>query len=135
MAAISGANGQIASNQQKADSARACAESGLEVLRHWLSRISFSGTTPPADMFEHVTASFSNDLAENGITNITAYPASSAIYIPPVTLDSANGKSFWAVISQIDADTLQLHITGRYGPFRRTIKSGLRSQPESKQCL
>jgi len=122
MAAISRANSEIASNQQKADSARACAESGLEVLRYWLGRVSFSGTTPSAEMFNQVKASFSNELAEDGITNITAYPVRSALYVPPVTLDSTNGKSFWALISQLDADTLQLHITGTCGEFRRTIK-------------
>ena len=122
MAAISGVNSQIASNQQKADSARACAESGYEVLRYWLSRVSFSGTTPTAEMFNEVETYLSNDLAANGITNIAAYPVRSALYIPPVTLDSTNGKSFWALISQLDADTLQLHITGTCGQFTRTIR-------------
>ncbi len=115
MAAISGVNGQVALNQQKADSARACAESGLEVLRYWLSRVSFSGTTPPADMFDRAKDSF--------ITAYPlAYPVTSAVYIPPVTLDSTNGKSFSAWISQLDADTLQLRITGTYGTFTRTIR-------------
>ncbi|MBN2270805.1 MAG: hypothetical protein JXN61_09340, partial [Sedimentisphaerales bacterium] len=122
MAAISGVNSEIASNQQKADSARACAESGVEVLRFWLSHVSFSGTTPTAEMFNEVKAYLSNDLAANGITNIAAYPVRSALYIPPVTLESTNGKSFWALISQLDADTLQLHITGTCGQFTRTIR-------------
>jgi type II secretory pathway pseudopilin PulG len=122
MAAISGVNGQIASNQQKADSARACAESGLEVLRYWLSRVSFSGTTPPAERFEHITSSLTGDLTENAITNIMTYPTTSQLYVPPVTLDSANGKSFRALISKIDDDTLQLHVTGTHGQFRRTIR-------------
>ena len=122
MAAISGVNGQIALNQQKADSTRACAESGLEVLRYWLSRVSFSGTTPLVERFEHIATSLANDLAENEITNVMAYPSASFVYIPPVTLDSANGKSFQAWISEIDDDTLQLHITGTCGPFTRTIR-------------
>jgi len=122
MAAVSGVNAQIASNQQKADSARACAESGLEVLRYWLSHVSFSGTTPLAERFEHIAASLTNDLAENGITNVMAYPSASFVYIPPVTLDSANGKSFRALISEIDDDTLHLHVTGTCGLFTRTIR-------------
>ena len=43
MAAMSGNNVQIAENQLNADRARACAESGFDVIRFWLSRVSISG--------------------------------------------------------------------------------------------
>lgn len=122
MAAIADVNAQVASNQQKADVARACAESGIDVLRYWLSRVEMSGKTPEADKFEHVLTFFNNDLTANAITNIDTYMGESAMYIPPVTLNSANNESFWALIRQVDTDTLQLFVTGMHNNFWRTVR-------------
>ncbi|MFC1633581.1 PilX N-terminal domain-containing pilus assembly protein [Planctomycetota bacterium] len=44
MAALSGTNAQVANNQCKLDRARASAESGFDVIRFWLSKVSISGT-------------------------------------------------------------------------------------------
>jgi len=119
MATMSGTNVQIAENQRKADRARACAESGLEVIRHWLSYVSIPGDTPPTQRFCLIKTSFQS--AVDGISNITPDYSGSYIAIPSVTLDSANGRSFSAQITQIDLETLQVDVTGTCGEVTKTI--------------
>jgi len=48
LAAMSGASAQLSSNQQGSARAFASSESGLEVMRHWLSRVVMESTTPPS---------------------------------------------------------------------------------------
>jgi len=124
MATLSSANLQIADNQRKADGARTSAESGLQIIRYWLNRVSIPGTTLRNQRFQQVANSLQYALASSGITNVTAYYNGLTITIPTVTLNSAKQQSFSAVITQkIDSDTLQLDITGTYGPLTRTIRT------------
>ena len=120
MASLSGNNLQLAENQRKADRARACAESGLEITRLWLSRVSISSTIPQEARFNEIASSFQSEA--HGISNITPIYNSSSITIPSVTLNSAKEQSFSAVITQIDAETLQVDVTGVYGSLTRTIR-------------
>ena len=54
MANMSGTNVQIAENQRKLDNTRACADSGLEIMRYWMSKVEMSGTTSPGQRFTAV---------------------------------------------------------------------------------
>ncbi|MHC4659377.1 MAG: pilus assembly PilX N-terminal domain-containing protein [Planctomycetota bacterium] len=119
---ISGANVQLAENQRKADCARACAESGLEITRFWLNRFSISGTTAPSLVFGEFASSLQGDLAANNIYNISAYYDNPHITVPEVSLDSTNGQSFSAVITPLDTETVQLDVTGVYGSVIKTIR-------------
>ncbi len=126
MATFSGTNVQISENQRKGDCARACAESGVEIIRFWLSRFSVGGTTDPGNVFSSLgspssPASLPSDLTACGITNITTSFDGTTLTIPSVTLDSE--KSFSAEITQFDADTLQLEVTGTYRGISRTIRA------------
>jgi Tfp pilus assembly protein PilX len=123
MATMSGTNLQIAENQHKADSARICAESGLDVLRYWLSRVSISGTTADELKFSQIASSLQDDLTSQSITNVTTSCDSSTITIPNVTLDSQSQKSFHGKITKITNNTLQLDITGVCGAITRTIRT------------
>lgn len=123
MAALSGTNVQLAYNQCNADRARACAESGFDVIRFWLNQVSIPGTTLEADRFNQIAGSLQNELTTNCITNVAASYEASVITIPCVTLDSANGSSFSSTITQLDADTVQIDVTGTYGSITRTIRA------------
>lgn len=123
MAGMSGANVQIAENQRKLDNARACAESGLEVIRYWMNKVEISGTTAPAERFARLTTSLQNELTAAGATNISLTSTSSTITIPNVTLNSNLGQTFSAVLTKIDNDNIRLDVTGRYGALDRTIRS------------
>lgn len=122
VAAFSGTNVQIADNQRKADRARACAESGLDIVRYWLNRIAMSGTIAPYDRFNYIAEFLHDDLLANDITNLAAYYSSSVIVIPTVTLDSENNESFFAMIHHIDNDTLVLDVAGIYGSLIRVVR-------------
>ncbi|UCG48250.1 MAG: pilus assembly PilX N-terminal domain-containing protein [Phycisphaerales bacterium] len=122
MVTLSGTNLQMADNQHKADCARACAESGLEIVRFWLDSVSIPGTTAPSQRFSAIADSLESNLTAGGITNITTCYVHPTITIPGVTLDSAEGKSFSAELTKLDADTLQLDVTGTYGQVSRTVR-------------
>jgi Tfp pilus assembly protein PilX len=119
---LSGTNVQIAQNQREVDGARACAESGLEVIRYWLSRVSISGTTSTDERLNAIVSSLQNELTSDDITNITTSYNSTTLTIPDVTLDSVTGRSFSAVLTQIDNDTVKVDVTGKYGSTTRTIR-------------
>ena len=91
MAAISGVNSQIATNQHKVDFAFASAESGLEVQRYWLTPVTMPSSTSPSDYFSTIVDTVRSDLDANGISNITLYHDGS---IDSVALDSFTGQTF-----------------------------------------
>ena len=123
LASLSGINVQLADNQRKANRARASAESGLDVTRFWLSRVSIPGTTSPSERCSQIAASLQNELVLAGITNITTSYDGSTITIPNVTLDSEEGSSFSATITLLDTDTLQVDVTGLHGSITKTIRA------------
>ncbi len=123
LADLSGVNVQVAENQRKLDSARACAESGLEVLRYWLDKVEISGTTEAGQRFSALATSLQSELTTGEATNIVPTYGSSTITIPSVSLNSSLGQTFSAVLTKIDDDTIELEVTGHYGSFTRTIRS------------
>jgi Tfp pilus assembly protein PilX len=123
MAALSGTNVQIADNQCKLDRARSCAESGFDVIRFWLNKVSISGTTSESQRLTAIANSFQNELTDAGITNLVVSFDGTTITIPSVPLDSNNGYSFSATICALDVDTLQIDVTGAHDSLTRTIRS------------
>lgn len=122
MVTMSGNNVQLAENQQKSDCARACAESGFDVIRYWLNRVSISGTIEPSERCSQFAYALQNELYSQGITNITVSYNSSEITIQNVTLDSETNSSFSTIITPLDNDTLQVEITGYYGSMSYKIR-------------
>jgi hypothetical protein len=123
MAGMSGTNVQIAENQRKLSNTRACAESGLEVIRYWMNKIEISGTTEAAQRFARLATVLQNELTTAGATNIVPTCTSSVITISNVTLNSDLGQTFSAILTKIDNDNIQLDVTGHYSSFNRTIRS------------
>jgi Tfp pilus assembly protein PilX len=123
MATISGTNVQMAENHRKADATRACADSGLEVVRYWMSRVAISGTTAADQRFAQIGASLTSALTDAGVTNFNTVSTESTITVSEVSLDSNRGQSFSALLTKIDNDHVQLDVTGHYGPLQKTIRS------------
>ena len=123
MATMSGTNVQIAENLRKNNRARASAESGLQVTRFWLNRIAISGLITPSQIFTQMANSLQDDLTTNGITNITTSYDSSTITIPSVILNSNENQNFAAAITQLNAETLQIDVTGTCDTITRTIRA------------
>ncbi len=120
LAAISGANLELAVKQQEADQAFASAESGLEVMRYWLSRASMSSTTPPSEYFSTIIARVQSDLAANNISNFQVNGDGS---IPVVTLNSVTRQDFRGQWSADPANPTIFRVTvsGSSGLAARTI--------------
>ncbi|UCF43359.1 MAG: pilus assembly PilX N-terminal domain-containing protein [Planctomycetota bacterium] len=119
---MSGANVQIADNQRKGDSARACAESGVDILRFWLSELSMPSTTATSAKFGNLANFMQNDLP----ANIAAtYNGDDLITVSPVTINSTIAQNFAAQISDIsgiEPNTIQVNVTGTYEPITRTVR-------------
>lgn len=123
MATFSGLNVQVAENLRGADTTRACAESGLEVIRYWANKVEIPGTTAPDQRFSQLAASLQSQLTTAGITNIAPVVSGSTITISNVPLLSSTGQSFSAVLTKIDNSNVRLDVTGHYGSLDRTIRS------------
>ncbi|GAI10489.1 unnamed protein product, partial [marine sediment metagenome] len=119
MATLSGTNVQIAENQRKANCARACAQSGLEIIRLWSNQVSIPGDTPENQQFDLIADCFQSTVT--GISNIAPEYDGSCLTIPTIAFDSTKGQNFSAQITQIGLQTLQVDVTGMYGELTKTI--------------
>jgi hypothetical protein len=128
LASMSGVNTQIATNQHKIDSARASAESGMEVQRFWLAPVTMPSSTPPSSYLSTIIAYVQNDLADNGISNIMLYSNGTISAVP---LDTIAGQSFSGRLSinPNDLYTLNVYSTGSNGEISRTIRFSLDIEP------
>jgi Tfp pilus assembly protein PilX len=123
MASLSGTNVQVAENQRRLDNVRACAESGVEVVRYWISQVAISGLTDPEDRFSTLASMLQTKLNDAVITNIQPVCTATTVTISNVPLNSSSGQSFSAVLTKIDDNIVQLDVTGHYGSLSRTIRS------------
>jgi len=121
---MSGANLQLAENQRKADHARASAESGLEIIRYWLSCVAIAGDTPPNQRFPLIAGNFQS--ATYNTSGIMPSYDSSSITVPDITLNSAMGQNFCAQIiplpTSTDPYTLQVDVIGICGSVMKTLR-------------
>lgn len=122
MASMSSTNVQIAGNQRKLDNTRACAESGLEIMRYWMSKVEMSGTTAPGQRFTELATSLQAELGAIGAQNIVPVLSGSTISVSSVPLNS-NGQSFSAVLTSLNPDTVRLDVTGQNDSLSRTIRT------------
>ncbi len=122
MLTMSSANIQIADNQRQGNLALTNAQSGLEVLRYWLDDMGVSAKDLTA-----VKDALTLNLTNAVVTNITVAADDpcdpTALTIAAVALGSQSNQTFSAVISQIDADTLRVDVTGTSGQLSRTIRT------------
>ena len=112
MATMSDSNLQIANNYSKGSRAIESAQSGLEILRHYLDNIAVQPTL--------------GNVATELQTDMTAYynPGHATITIPYVTLNLQSKQYYDAKITLLDdLTTLQLDITGMCDNISRTIRT------------
>jgi hypothetical protein len=120
MAGFSGANVQIAENQQRAGRAFTSAQSGMEILRYYLTSVDIPAVVP-----SHRISSISNSLQGIlGGTNIAVSydPTTSTLTIPSVVLHSGANQSFAATLTYgDDFDTLHVVVTGNSGAATKQV--------------
>jgi hypothetical protein len=130
MATLSGTNVQLASNQQKVNSALSAAQSGLQVMQYWLTRVTIPNSTVPSNYLSTIVNTLQNDLTANSISNINLSYDGSTITVPSVLLASAGDITFEAAIRQLNDDTLQMDVTGKNGQITRTIRANYNIEPD-----
>jgi len=130
MATLSGNNVQLASNQQKVNSALLAAQSGLQVMQYWLTRVTIPNSTVPSNYLSTIVNTLQNDLTTNSISNISLSYDGSTITVPSVLLTSAGDMRFEAAIRQLNDDTLQMDVTGTNGQITRTIRVDYNIEPD-----
>ena len=124
LATMSGAHVQIAENHRKLEDTRACAESGLEVIRYWMNKVEMSGSTSRGNRFGLMAGRLQGALADEGIANVVpVYDGDSTITISNVPLCSSRNRYFSAVLTRLSDTNVRLDVTGYEGDISRTIRS------------
>jgi hypothetical protein len=119
---------QIAHGYRNGDTAFRAAESGLEIMRYWLSRFIMPKTTPAGEYFATIVASLQNDLTQAGVTQIVVQDDGS---IPAVPVDTAAGSTFSAQLRMDASDptVLRLSVRGARGQAARAIEVAFHVAP------
>ncbi len=123
LATMSRSNVQTAENLQKLADTRACAESGLDVIRYWMSKVEMSGTIEPTQRFGVLASQLQSILSAADITNIVPVVSGSTITMSDVTLNTSRNEKFSAVLTKLSDTNVQLDVTGYEGSITRTIRS------------
>ena len=128
LAAVSGTNVQLAGNQQRGNRALAGAESGLEVMRYWLSHVMMDATTPPEDYLDTIINKVKLELQTK---NATDMKLSEDGDLQTVLADPATGQSFAATLNMNAANpsVLDVTITGHCQGTERAICVGFNIAP------
>jgi Tfp pilus assembly protein PilX len=128
LAATSRTNLQIAANQRRAGRALAGAESGLEVMRYWLSHVMMDATTPPSDYFQTIINQVKLDLQTRNATDMKLGNDGT---LQAVSIDSAVGQSFSAQLNMNTSDPsiLDVAVTGACEGTQRTVRVGFDIAP------
>jgi len=131
VATMSGTNVQIASNQHKINRALANAESGMQVMRYWLSRVLIAASTPTSQYLSTIISTVQSDLSANNIANFVINNDGNYGSIPSVMLDSTTGQTFEGriQISPSNPHILQAFVTGTCGEITRTIRVNYNIKP------
>ena len=126
MASMSGTNVQISSNQHKINSALTAAQSGLEVVRYYLSDMTIPGTVQPEDKLATIAAQLQTRFDDAGMTDTTVSydTATATVTISAIPLDSQSNKVFTATLSYAGGfDTMQLDVAGSSQQIYRGIRA------------
>jgi hypothetical protein len=116
MAAMSGTNVQLASNQRHASQALSSAQSGLEIVRYYLSSLSISASVAPGDRLEALATDLQTAFDNAGCQGTYAqYNAGTeTMTISNITLNAQTNERFSASMSfGATYDDLTLVVTGR----------------------
>jgi len=122
---MSATNLRIADNHRQVNRAIESAQSGLELMRYWLSSVVISITVSDANRFETVVSSLESDLDGTGIGVERTYDEDTltAVTVGNIMLDSASNQTCSIVVETTnDVDVLQVDISGTAAAVERTIR-------------
>lgn len=125
MLTMSSANIQAADKHRQANRALESAQSGLEVMNHWLDEVAMSGSITAAERFGQMTTFLAN--SDNVAINFsTTYDQDSqpvSTGVSDITINSSSNQSFSVTILPTgDLNIIQMDVTGFAGDNQRTIR-------------
>lgn len=132
MFSMSSNNVIAVSNVHQANTTRASAESGLEMVRYYAGQVAIDGLTAKEDRFEELstqlvslinnasdsTVAYYHDYHDDDLHMHVGFDSS------PITLNSAEDSSFYARITPNGTDGFNISVTGTAGSLERTINAG-----------
>lgn len=136
MMSMSSHNVIASSNLQTVNATRSTAESGLEVVRYWLSQVSATNGNVYSDTIDELE----NILLDAEIAYVPVIDADGhrVLRIGPVPLDQVQSRSFEAIVKpeyeMTDVDitvTVKGNLQGQSGQFSRAMLVGYKAESET----
>ncbi len=125
MLSMSSSNVNIADNHQKAGRAFESAQSGLEVMRYYVSQVDMPGATPANARFAVLANSVYASMTSAGLYVTMTVDGGGdpiALSTEEIVLDSASGKTFVATLSKsADLDVVEMDIAGSADTLNRNL--------------
>ncbi len=132
---MSATNLRIANNHQRVNRAVESAQSGLELMRYWLSSVVISISVSDANRFETVVSSLESDLDGTGIGVARTYDGEgtlTAVTVGDIMLDSASNQTCSIVVQTTnDVDVLQVEVSGAASVVERAIRVNYNFEPRA----
>ena len=118
---MANANLHVAENHLKANRALEAAESGMEVVRYYLSQIKWSSSIASSQYFDTIVAGLGAQLKGQTLLDLGSDGT-----IPDVTLDSATNQRFSVAMKMDESNSnLLITVTGNVGQaFTHTLQVG-----------
>ena len=123
MMAMSTANAQVAFNLHKGNGALICAESGADVIRHWMGTVTIDSMIAEEARFGFLAAGLHEKLTDANISNVFIDYDGTSIVIDDVPLDGSGERSFSAVLTSMPGNNkfVLMDLTGGNGSIERKL--------------
>ncbi len=121
MFTTSSTNAQVAVNHVQANRARIAAESGLEFVKYWMSRIHLSGNIAPQNRYVYLKHYLAVDMVNHYVSDVVENAQLWIGYQSGGIVVNGEGDLFMAVLESVDNDRSRIVITGISGSLQRTL--------------
>lgn len=132
MFSMSSNNSIVASNLHTINEARSSAESGLEIVRYYLSQAEIPGTTPQSEWFGELKDQLLSGILPDGVSANYVVDEDTGIGTlsignsnSPITLSTADNQNFSAEVWEND-DRITIRVTGIAGDIDRKIQGSFK---------
>jgi len=129
LGAATGLSLQTAVNYKASNRARTAAESGLEVVRYWLSEVSLPESTGEEQYLQALAEAMDSVLERQGISIVCPFMETDQIRIPRVPIDAE--RYFDAVLNVCRPDAVQVKVRGFYAGLTKTVSVQYELQPQT----
>ncbi|MCK4959048.1 MAG: pilus assembly PilX N-terminal domain-containing protein [Planctomycetes bacterium] len=125
MLSMSSSNVNIADNHQKSGRAFESAQSGLEVMRYYMSQVDMPGATPASGRFAVLANSVYASMTSAGLEVTMTLDGGGdpiALSTGDIVLNSTSSQTFAATLSKtVDLDVVEMDIAGSAGTLDRNL--------------